>query len=260
MVNLLSSTHIATLFLGFDLKIRRFAPSCTEFLSLIDTDIGRPISDLSLRVADANLKQDVDRVIGKLTPVEAEVQNDRGLWFLRRVLPYRTADNKIEGVVVTYTDITALKLAAQKLESREHQQAAVAALGCTALEDPELQVLFDRGATVVAEQLNCEFSEVLALLPGRGSLLQRAGTGWKAGSSGRISPATGIESLAGYALQTAGPVIVEDWPRRSALACRRSTVSTASSALPASSLVRRTRAGERFACSPPRSASSLWTT
>jgi PAS domain S-box-containing protein len=112
--------------------------------------------------------------------------------------------------VVTYTDITGLKAAVQKLESREHQQAAVAALGCTALEDPELQVLFDRAATVVAEQLNCEFSEVLAIVPGRGSLLQRAGTGWKAGSTGRISPVTGIESLAGYALQIAGPVVVED--------------------------------------------------
>jgi two-component system CheB/CheR fusion protein len=210
LVNLLSSTNIATLFLGLDLKIRRFTPSCTEFLSLIDTDIGRPITDLALRIADPDLKPDVDRVIDKLTPVEAEVQNDRNLWFLRRVLPYRTAENRIEGVVVTYTDITALKRAAQKLESREHQQAVVAALGCTALEDPELQVLFDRGATVVAEQLNCEFSEVLAILPGRGSLLQRAGTGWKKGWTGRTSPATGIESLAGYALQTAGPVVVQD--------------------------------------------------
>jgi two-component system CheB/CheR fusion protein len=210
LVNLLSSTHIATLFLGLDLKIRRFTPSCTEFLSLIDSDIGRPISDLAMRIADLNLKTDVDRVVDRLTPIDAEVQNDRGLWFLRRVLPYRTADNKIEGVVVTYTDITSLRRVVQKLESREHQQAAVAALGGTALEDPQLHVLFDRAATVVAEQLNCEFSEVLALIPGRGSLLQRAGTGWKAGSTGQTSPATGIESLAGYALQTAGPVVVED--------------------------------------------------
>ena len=72
--------------------------------------------------------KNLDRVIDKLTPVEAEVGNDRGLWFLRRILPYRTAENRIEGVVVTYTDITALKLAAQKLESRERQQAVVVAL------------------------------------------------------------------------------------------------------------------------------------
>jgi two-component system CheB/CheR fusion protein len=213
LVNLLSSTHIATLFLGLDRKIRRFTPSCTEFLSIIDTDVGRPIGDLSLRINDPNLKADIDRVIDKLTPVEAEARSDRGQWFLRRVLPYRTAENRIEGVVVTYTDITGLKQAAQKLESRDRQQAVVVALGRTALEEPDLQALFDRAAMAAAEQLDCEFSEVLAVLPNRSSLLQRAGTGWKAGSTGRVSPATGIESLAGYALQTAGPVIVEDLAR-----------------------------------------------
>jgi two-component system CheB/CheR fusion protein len=210
LVNLLSSTHIATLFLGLDLKIRRFTPSCTEFLSLIDTDIGRPIGDLSLRIADPQLRPDVDRVIDKLAPIEAEVQNERNLWFLRRVLPYRTAENRIEGVVVTYTDITGLKLAAQKLESRDRQQAVVVALGRTALDEPDPQVLLDRAAKAVAEQLDCEFSEIVALLPGQGRLLLRAGAGWRAGSIGQTSPATGIESLAGYALQTGGAVIVED--------------------------------------------------
>jgi two-component system CheB/CheR fusion protein len=210
LVNLLSSTHIATLFLGLDHRIRRFTPSCTEFLSLIDADIGRPISDLSQRIADPDLRSDVDRVIDKLTPVEAEVHNDRGLWFLRRVLPYRTAENRIEGVVVTYTDITGLKLATQELESRDRQQAVLVRLGRTALEDSEVEVLFERAATAVAEQLDCEYSEVLALLPGSGRFLLRAGRGWKAGSVGQTSSAAGIESLAGFALQTAGPVIVED--------------------------------------------------
>ncbi|HEX5998770.1 MAG TPA: chemotaxis protein CheB [Hyphomicrobiaceae bacterium] len=210
LINLLASTYIATLFLGLDQKIRRFTPACTEFLSVIDTDVGRPISDLSLRVNDQNLKADIDRVIGKLTPVEAEVHNDRGFWFLRRVLPYRTAENKIEGVVVTYTDITGLKQTAQKLESRDRQQAIVVELGRTALGEPELQVLFDRAATAAAEQLDCEFSEVLALLPGKGNFLLRAGMGWRAGTLGQSSLAIGIESLAGYALQTGGPVIVED--------------------------------------------------
>jgi two-component system CheB/CheR fusion protein len=210
LVNLLSSTHIATLFLGLDQKIRRFTPSCAEFLSIIDSDVGRPIGDLSLRIDDPGLKADIDRVIDKLTPVEAEVRSDRGQWFLRRITPYRTAENRIEGVVCTYTDITGLKLAARKLESRDRQQVAVVALGRTALDEIELQALFDRAATAVAEQLRCEFSEVLALMPGGRTFLRRAGSGWKTGSVGQTSSAVGIESLAGYALQTGGPVIVED--------------------------------------------------
>jgi PAS domain S-box-containing protein len=82
-------------------------------------------------------------------------------------------------------------------------------LGQAALAESEPQVLFDRAGTAVAEQLDCELSEVLALLPG-GSFLLRAGAGWKTGSIGKTSSATGVESLAGYALQTGGPVIVED--------------------------------------------------
>jgi PAS domain S-box-containing protein len=206
----LSSTHIATLFLGLDQKIRRFTPSCTEFLSIIDTDVGRPISDLSLRINDPNLRADVDRVIDKLTPVEAEVHNDRGQWFLRRVLPYRTAENRIEGVVVTYTDTTSLKWTAQQLETRGRQQAVVVMLGRAALEETELQTLLDRAANSVSEQLDCEFSQVLALIPSRGRLLLRAGAGINQGLIGQATVGPGIESLAGYTLQSGGPVVVED--------------------------------------------------
>jgi two-component system CheB/CheR fusion protein len=209
LVNLLSSTHIATLFLGLDFKIRRFTPSCTEFLSIIDTDVGRPISDLSLRIADPNLKSDVDRVIDRLAPVEADVQNERSQWFLRRVLPYRTAENRIEGVVVTYTDITSLKLVAQKLGRRERQQAAVALLGRSALAGPALQDLLDQAAKAVAEELGCEFSQILALMPG-GRLLLRAGACMRQELVGQATVGAGIESLAGYTLQSGGPVVVED--------------------------------------------------
>ncbi|HEX5998774.1 MAG TPA: chemotaxis protein CheB [Hyphomicrobiaceae bacterium] len=210
LVNLLSSTQIATLFLGLDLRIRRFTPSCTEFLSLIDTDIGRPIRDLAPRIADPDLGSHVERVIDKLTPIEVEVQNDRGQWFLRRVLPYRTAENRIEGVVVTYTDITGLKHTARTLESRERQQGAVVALGRTALAGTELQVLFDEAAKTAAEQLDCEFSEVLAILPGSGGLLLQSGVGWKAERVGQVAPGGEVRSLGGYVLQTGGPVVVED--------------------------------------------------
>jgi two-component system CheB/CheR fusion protein len=213
LVNLLSSTHIATLFLGLDRRIRRFTPSCTEFLNLIDTDIGRPIGDLAPRIADHNLESDLDRVIDKLTPVEAEIRNDPGQWFLRRVLPYRTAENRIEGLVLTYTDITGLKMAAQAVESRERQQAAVVALGRTALAGSELQVLFDQAAKAVAEQLDCEFSEVLALQPGSGGLLLQAGIGWKQERVGQATPGGEVRSLGGYILQTGGPVILEDIAR-----------------------------------------------
>ena len=104
--NLLKSTEIATVFLDMDLRIRRFTPATVQLLNLIETDIGRPIRDFALRFTDQTLLQDAGRVLEKLTPVETEVHSEEGRCYLRRILPYRTADNHIEGVALTFVDIT----------------------------------------------------------------------------------------------------------------------------------------------------------
>jgi two-component system CheB/CheR fusion protein len=109
--NLLSSTHIATLFLDRSLRIRRFTPACTRLFNLLPTDAGRPITDITGPCADTRLLQDVPQVLASTTPVENEVTTASDEWYLRRVLPYRTQEDRIEGVVVTYTEITALKRA-----------------------------------------------------------------------------------------------------------------------------------------------------
>ena len=104
--NLLTSTEIATVFLDTDLRIRRFTPATAQLLNLIETDIGRPIRDFALRFTDQTLLQDTGQVLDKLTPVETEIHSEEGRCYLRRILPYRTADNRIEGVALTFVDIT----------------------------------------------------------------------------------------------------------------------------------------------------------
>jgi two-component system CheB/CheR fusion protein len=107
--NLLSSTHIAALFLDRSLRIRRYTPACTRLFNLIPTDAGRPITDIAGPCTDTRLLQDARHVIENPTLVEKEVSTASDEWYLRRVLPYRTQEDRIEGVVVTYTDITGLK-------------------------------------------------------------------------------------------------------------------------------------------------------
>jgi two-component system CheB/CheR fusion protein len=104
--NLLNSTEIATVFLDRDLRIRRFTPAITQLLNLTEADIGRPIRDFALTFTDKSLMQDAGRVLDKLAPVETEVRTEEGRCYLRRILPYRTPDNKIEGVALTFVDIT----------------------------------------------------------------------------------------------------------------------------------------------------------
>ncbi|MFP5579241.1 MAG: CheR family methyltransferase [Acidimicrobiia bacterium] len=115
--NLLISTDIATLFLDRSFRILRFTPRVTEVFNVRLTDRGRPLSDLTHRLGSEDLVDDAEQVLARLVPVEREVESDDGRWFLTRVVPYRTADDRIEGVVVTFIDITKRRQA--EIELRE---------------------------------------------------------------------------------------------------------------------------------------------
>ncbi len=109
MRNLLNSTDIATIFLDGDLNIKRYTDRATRIIRLISTDIGRPISDLASKLSYEPLVQDAAEVMRSLVFKEAEVQSQDGHWYLMRILPYRTADNIIDGLVLTFVDISATK-------------------------------------------------------------------------------------------------------------------------------------------------------
>ena len=116
MENLLISTAIGTVFLDTRLNIRRFTPAMTGIFNLIPSDVGRPISDITSKLADYDLSASAMDVLKTLQQREAEVQSKEGAWFSIRMLPYRTVDNVIDGVVVAFVDITAVK-EAEKIAS-----------------------------------------------------------------------------------------------------------------------------------------------
>ena len=122
MVNLLVSTDIATVFLDADLRIRRFTPPTTKLLNLLPTDLGRPFRDIAPQVPDPTLFDDVRRVLATLTPLEIVVRDGDAHAYLRRVRPYRTGDQRIEGVVLTWVDI------AQRLASEADSRHLTAVL------------------------------------------------------------------------------------------------------------------------------------
>ena len=109
--NLLSSTEIATIFLDNRLHIRRFTPFATRVFNLIETDIGRSIGDITSKISGINLLKTADEVLETLHSASREIQGDDGSWFSIRVLPYRTIDNLIDGVVINIIDITEVKRA-----------------------------------------------------------------------------------------------------------------------------------------------------
>lgn len=126
--NILYSTDVATLFLDTELNIRFFTPATKALFSVIPSDIGRPLADLSSLAADSGLLADARAVLQTLSPVEREIEAQSGAWYIRRILPYHTQDNGVEGVVITFADITERKQTADALEmaEREAQLANVA--------------------------------------------------------------------------------------------------------------------------------------
>jgi len=125
IVNLLSSTAIATLFLDKDLRIGRFTPAITGLFSLIPSDVGRSITDVLRRFTDEALLSDARRVLADLSPLTREVQSDNGRWYMRRITPYRTQDDRIEGVVITFVDFTERKRAEEALNDVRQRQAVI---------------------------------------------------------------------------------------------------------------------------------------
>jgi two-component system, chemotaxis family, CheB/CheR fusion protein len=119
VLNLLSSTAIATVFLDKELRVKRFTPASTRLLSLIPSDLGRPVADVLRRFEDEMLLDDARRVLTELTPLAREVQADDGRWYFRRITPYRTQDDRIEGVVLTFVDVSDIKQAEQALRTSE---------------------------------------------------------------------------------------------------------------------------------------------
>ncbi len=107
--NLLDKTEIATLFLDDDLKIKRFTTAIIKMINLIDSDLGRPLSDFSFNFDYQYLIKDCERVVKTLIPVNKEVQTPDGAWSLMRIIPYRTTENRIEGLILTFIDINQMK-------------------------------------------------------------------------------------------------------------------------------------------------------
>ena len=124
--NLLGSINIPILMLDGDLRIRRFTPLAEGLFNLIGTDIGRRFSDIQSNLAFPSLGALIETVIDTLTVTEQEVQDLSGHWYSLRIRPYRTTDNRIDGVVIGVIDINDLKRSAVQLETaRDYAHAIV---------------------------------------------------------------------------------------------------------------------------------------
>jgi two-component system CheB/CheR fusion protein len=144
--NLLAGTGIGTVFVNNQLAILRFTPTATKLINLISSDVGRPVGHIVSNLVGYNrLTEDAQAVLDTLVSREVEVQTKEGLWYMMCILPYRTLENVISGVVITFVDITEMKLAEEALrKANEQHRLAVIVLDAhdaITLQDLEGRIL-----------------------------------------------------------------------------------------------------------------------
>ncbi len=119
--NFMSATDVGLLFLGRELRIRRFTPQVQDYFNIRTSDVGRPIGEITHHFEYDQLEKDALEVLEGLRPVEQKVQGSDGGCFLVRFYPYRTVEDKIDGVVVSFIDVTELEEARQKIRELSSQ-------------------------------------------------------------------------------------------------------------------------------------------
>ncbi len=126
MRNLIDNTHIGTIFLGENLTIKRFTREVTQVFRLVGTDVGRPLGDIKSNLEQEDLEEDARAVLNTLVPRELEVKTIGEEWFQVHIMPYRTLENVIQGVVLTFNDITGLKKIEEDVrQARDYAQGIV---------------------------------------------------------------------------------------------------------------------------------------
>ena len=219
LANLLVSTDIATVFVDRECRVKRFTTAATALLNLLPSDVGRPINQVATNLVNVDLSGEARAILGNLASVEKEVDGQDGRHFILRVLPYKSEGHRLEGAVLTLSDVTTLKNTERSLVAAKAQVSADLRR-MSRLHDVSTQLagrsdlasLLDEIVRAAVEITHADMSS-LEVLDEAGVLTLAAQSGFQPplpDVSGRIPGGTGASAAT---LATRGRVVVEDIAR-----------------------------------------------
>jgi signal transduction histidine kinase len=207
LTNLLTATDIATVFVDAEFRISRFTAAATRLLNLIPSDVGRPIGHVTTNLVGLDLTGEAKAVLRTLTPIEKAVEGRDHRHYIVRVLPYEREDKHAQGVVVTFVDVTTLKVSEQELRKSRHHAEEIAGLNQQALAGMALDALMTRCVNIAAEALQLDCVEVFEHEAAAGMLTSRATSGKPANARPTVAMADS-GSPEGTALTTGQTVMM----------------------------------------------------
>ncbi|NVD43512.1 CheR family methyltransferase [Qipengyuania atrilutea] len=153
--NLVNATEIGTLFLDPELRIKMLTPAVEKLFSVTDSDVGRPITDFTHKLAYDGVESDARKVLKTLTPMEDEVETEDGRWLMMRLRPYRTVEDRIDGVVLSFVDISERQAAEEALrQSKEHYRQMLERFYDAALQEGVEKTALDRAREKLRSESN----------------------------------------------------------------------------------------------------------
>ncbi len=208
IANLLTSTDLGVLLLDSTLRIKRFTPGITDLFRMAPSDIDRPVGDIARRFEGEGPERDARRVLERPGSAQKNIVAENGRLYQQRILPYRTRENQIDGVVIVYSDVTETQRALTDLARANLQKSSLAQLSASMINLPDMRGFYELTVRLAMRALEADFTKILRLTATGDDLELVAGQGWDQAFSPGTLVGAARDSQAGYALITDSPVVV----------------------------------------------------
>jgi two-component system, chemotaxis family, CheB/CheR fusion protein len=210
--NLMESIDISILFVDRDFCIQLYTSSMTDLFNLVPKDRGRPLTHITHRLRYDTLVDDLVFVLNKHEQIQRTVKSHDNRWYRMLIHPYRSLEDEVEGVVLTFLNITQLE-EAEEILKKQKQQESLTSLGLYALERLDLPSIMHRATQQVCMILEADYALLYTVNQKNLSLHLSAYTGWTIEEEKLKEIEKNEKWDAGYALRSKEPVVVNDYKK-----------------------------------------------